>query len=478
MHQSPQTLIHGGSRFHLPRILRQRWRWLALGAAALLVSVTSLTAFTYLHQPGETASAMLQVDSLPTGATVEVDGRGRGETPLVLALSEREHVVVLRRPGAADALYAVTPNADVTITLQADLWRRSPQLERLRPALPGASIQHADFLADGRAVLIPSLPPGDERQAWLLADGGQMERVGPPIIQGSLAVSPDGQRVAYLARGDAKGPTPVLDEVWIAPAHGERGERRYRLPPSIMGETLVDLAWSRDGQGLLLVSRQRLSGGGTRSLLRWLPSGSTQPRDLVSLPSDIVPGSFLWSPSGHAVAFLTQSGSQTALCRLDIETGQLRYLADVQDGDAHPFPMPPIAWAPDGEHLLYTAPPQGHSGQGGWLLGGKPQPSLFLASPEDPGGRRLAETEARFPVWRPDGSLLALASGKRGLVLRAFTPAGTAWDVGDIPLDVTVYAVRWDPAHAQAILALRPRGSWSPAQTEYWLARWQPEEAR
>ncbi len=478
MHQSPQTLIHGGSRFHLPRILRQRWRWLALGAAILLVSLLSLTAFTYLHQPSEAPSATLHIDSLPTGAAVEVDGRKRGETPLALALSDREHVVVLRHAGSADAVYAVTPNAGVTITLQADLWRRSPQLERLRPALPGASIQHADFLADGRAVLILSLPPGDERQAWLLADGGQMERVGPPIIQGSLAVSPDGQRVAYLARGDAKGPTPVLDEVWIAPAHGERGERRYRLPPSIMGETLVDLAWSRDGQGLLLVSRQRLSGGGTRSLLRWLPSGSTQPRDLVSLPSDIVPGSFLWSPSGHAVAFLTQSGSQTALCRLDIETGQLRYLADVQDGDAHPFPMPPIAWAPDGEHLLYTAPPQGHSGQGGWLLGGKPQPSLFLASPEDPGGRRLAETEARFPVWRPDGSLLALASGKRGLVLRAFTPAGTAWDVGDIPLDVTVYAVRWDPAHAQAILALRPRGSWSPAQTEYWLARWQPEEAR
>ena len=191
-----------------------------------------------------------------------------------------------------------------------------------------------------------------------------------------------------------------------------------------------------------------------------------------------MPGSFLWSASGHDVAFLTQSGSQTALCRLDIETGQLRYLADVQDGDTHPFPMPPIAWAPDGEHFLYTAPPQGRGGQGGWLLGGKPQPSLFLASPGDPRGRRLAEAEARFPLWRPHGSFLALASGKRGLVLRAFTPRGTAHDVGDIPLDVSVYAVRWDPAHAQALLALRPRGSWSPAQTEYWLARWQPEAAR
>lgn len=174
----------------------------------------------------------------------------------------------MRHPGAADALYAVTPHAGVTITLQADLWRRSPQLERLRPALPGASIQHADFLADGRLVLILSLPPGDERQAWLVADGGQMEHVGPPTVQGSLAVAPDGQRVAYMARGDTSRATPVLDEVWIAPAHGERGDRRYRLPQADTSETLIDLAWSRDGQGLLLVGRQRLSGGGMRSLLR------------------------------------------------------------------------------------------------------------------------------------------------------------------------------------------------------------------
>ena len=477
MQQSPQTLIHGGRRLHLPRILRQRWRWFALSVAALLVSAVSLTAFTLLRQPQELATTSLQIDSAPAGATVLVDGRGRGETPLVLALSERPHEIILQRTGSAEAAYEVTPSAGVTITLQAELWRRSPQIERLRPPLPGAAIQHADFLADGRVILSLSLQPGEERQAWLLSNG-QTERVGPPTIQGSLAVSPDGELVAYLAHGDTSKAAPVLDEVWIAPAHDGRAEKRYRLPPSTTDETLVDLSWSRDGQGLLLASRQRLSGGGTRTHLRWLPIDSTEARDLVSLPSDLVPNSFLWSPSGNVVAFLTQTGSQTALCVLDIDTGQLRYLADVQDGDSHPFPVPPIAWAPDGPQFLYTAPPQGRSGQGGWLLGGKAQPSLFLASPDNPGGRRLTDAEAHFPVWRPDGSLLAFASGKRGLVLRGFTPSGTARDVGDFPLDVSAYAVRWDPAHAQGIVAVRPRGSWSPTQTEYWLARWQTEEAR
>ena len=477
MQQSPQTLIHGGRRLNLPHILRQRWRWVALCGAALLVSLIGLTAFTILQRPQELAGAVLQIDSVPSGATVLVDGRGRGETPLVLPLSERTHQIVLQRSGFADALYEVTPAAGVTSTLQADLWRRSPQLERLRPPLPGAAIQHADFLADGRVALILSLPPGEERQAWLLADG-QTERVGPPNIQGSLAVAPDGQNVAYLARGDTSSPTSRLDEVWVAPAHNRRAEKRYHWPGASGDEALVDLSWSGDGQGLLFASRQRLSGGGTRIHLRWLPIGSADARDLVSLPSDLVQGSFLWSPSGDTVAFLTQSGSQTALCVLDIDTGHLRYLADVQDGDTHPFPIPPIAWAPDGTRFLYTAPPQGRSGQGGWLLGGKSQPSLFLASPDNPGGRRMADTEARFPVWRPDGSLLAFASGKRGLVLRAFTSGGAARDVGDFPLDISAYAVRWDPAHAQAIVAVRPRGSWSPTQTEYWLARWQPEEAR
>jgi len=477
MQQSPQTLIHGGRRLNLPPILRQRWRWVALCATVLLVSLISLTAFTIRRQPQELVTATLQVDSAPTGATVLVDGHGRGETPLVLPLSERPHEIVLQRPGSADAVYEITPRAGVTTTLQADLWRRLPQLDRLRPPLPGAAIQHADFLADGGVVLILSLPPGEERQAWLLGNG-QTERVGPTTIQGSLAVSPDGLHVAYLARSDATGPTPRLDEVWVAPAREGRGERRYRLPTVSGDEALVDLSWSGDGEGLLLASRQRLSGGGARTHIRWLPVGSTEARDLVSLPSDLVPGSFLWSPSGEVVAFLTQSGSQTALCLLEIDTDHLRYLADVQDGDSHPFPVPPIAWSPDGQRFLYTAPAQGRSGQGGWLLGGKSQPSLFLASPDDSAGRRVADAEARFPVWRPDGGLVAFASSKRGLVLRAFTPSGTARDVGDIPLDATAYAVRWDPAHAQAIVAVRSRGSWSSDQAEYWLARWQPEEAR
>ncbi len=474
MDKSPQTLIQGGRRLELPRILRRRWRWVALCVAALLVSAVGLTALMFLRQPQELATATLQIDSAPSGATVLVDSRGRGETPLVLPLSERAHEIVLQ---SADAVSEVTPAAGVTTTLQADLWRRSPQLERLRSPLPGATVQHADFLTDGRVILSLSLPPGEDRQAWLLATG-QAERLGPANIQGSLGVSPDGQNVAYLARSDATGPTPHLDEVWLAPAHESRGDRRYRLVTSSSNETLVDLSWSRHGQGLLLASRERLSGGGSRTNLRWLRLGSTEARDLVSLPSDLVPSSFLWSPSGEVVAFLTQSGSQTALCLLEIETGQLRYLADVQDGDSHPLPIPPIAWATEGTQFLYTAPPQGRGGQGGWLLGGKSRPTLFLASPDNLSGRRVADAEARFPVWRPDGSLLALASGKRGLVLRAFTPSGTARDIGEFPLDVTAYAVRWDPVNAQAIVAVRPRGSWAPSQTEYWLARWQTEEAR
>jgi len=165
MQQSPQTLIHGGRRLNLPPILRQRWRWVALCATVLLVSLISLTAFTIRRQPQELVTATLQVDSAPTGATVLVDGHGRGETPLVLPLSERPHEIVLQRPGSADAVYEITPRAGVTTTLQADLWRRLPQLDRLRPPLRGAAIQHADFLADGGVVLILSLPPGEERQA-------------------------------------------------------------------------------------------------------------------------------------------------------------------------------------------------------------------------------------------------------------------------------------------------------------------------
>ena len=47
---------------------------------------------------------------------------------------------------------------------------------------------------------------------------------------------------------------------------------------------------------------------------------------VVELPSEVVPGSYAWSPEGHRAAFLTRSGTLTALCLIDADA-DFRYLA-------------------------------------------------------------------------------------------------------------------------------------------------------
>ncbi|MFN8473891.1 MAG: PEGA domain-containing protein [Anaerolineae bacterium] len=474
----PKTLIRGGRFEHLPQILKRRWRWLVAGTLGLGVAAASIVAFMFLRVGRDTPNAALTMTSDPSMALVEVDGRKRGETPLTLALADRDHEIVLHHAGYADSVYNVTPTAGVTTTLHADLWLRSPRLQRLRPALPGAAIVHADFLVDGRIALILSLPPSDERQIWIVSGTRSVDRIGPPNVHGSIAVSPNAQRIAYAVRSERAGVTTRLDEVWIAQAPVEQGDPQYSVPTK--SESIIDLAWARDGEHLLVVSRETITGGGVRTHLRWLMPDTGEAKDLVSLPSDIVPGSFLWSSSGQWVAFLTQSGSVPSLCLLEIETGRIHYLADVASDDTHPLPIPPLAWSPDGERLLYAALTQERSKQSGWLVGPRPKQALFLGSTDNPAGQRLGDVEAVFPVWRNDDSVLAFAgaASKGTLTLRAISTRGTGRDVGDVPLDASAYAVRWDPAHAQALIAMRPRNSVSTTNLEYWLAGWQPEEAR
>lgn len=107
------------------------------------------------------AVATLVVESEPPGATVEIGGRVRGQTPLTAALAPAQHRVTLRRAGYADAAYTVRAEAHETTTLVGELWLRSPEVRRLRPTYPGTTIAGATFLADGGLALAVAVPPDD-----------------------------------------------------------------------------------------------------------------------------------------------------------------------------------------------------------------------------------------------------------------------------------------------------------------------------
>ena len=482
MHLPFRLVIELPDRAELRRATRS-WRAWAVVAGILAATVASFLALHHRVQEAEAVgSGALEVASSPTGATVEVDGRTRGQTPAVLRLSPEDHHVILRHGQYADVSYQIGVTTAQTTTLHTDLWLRTPHVERLRPTFPGSVITNAHFLSDGRVALSLALPPGNERQLWVLDHFAAAHRLGPPDIYGPIAVSADSTRVAYLARQPNSALSQDrLDEVWVASTDGGRGARHYVLPLETSGDSLVDLAWAPDGQGLVLVGRQALAGGGKRTQLRWLSMTDQETRDLVTLPSEVVPGSYLWSPNGLSVAFLSSTDQATSLCLLDTRRGQFRYFSDVNGADAQKFAFPPVAWSPDGERLLYAAPAEERVSQSGWLFGARPPLRLFITGLAETRAQRLGDAEGQAPVWRSDGVILVLArvGSNKPLVLRQVAMNGESQEVGEVPLQAgSTFAVRWDAEHAQAIITLDRSGGLGNSQPDYWLVSWRPEEAR
>lgn len=258
---------------------------------------------------------------------------------------------------------------------------------------------------------------------------------------------------------------------------GDPGQRRYVL--TAQDEQLTDLSWAPDGQRLLLVVERQQPAGGVRDQLWLLPSASGEPRVLDELPSVVVPGSDVWSPDGHQVAFLARADGHVALCLLDLRDGSLRDLAELASGTPPPFP--PVAWSADGTRLLYSAPVSAPPSLGGWLFGTPAQPALFVVDAHHPLGAPLGAKDVAFAIWRDDGSLLGLARRGNGgrLTLRLIDPDGQAHDLAALPIQSAAnFGVRWDVAHGQAIVAVPDNTGLGQGHFRYWLVRFQPEGAR
>lgn len=445
-----------------------------LGGVTLLAGLTAISFSAFGPDDDPAGAATLHVTSVPTGARIEVDGRGHGQTPAALSLSPGDHQLRLRRDGYTDTIQQVRLEAERPTALEVDLWLASPHVQQIRPAFPGARIERTSFLADGRVALLIGLPSGDEKQLWSVEASGALKRLGPSQARRNLGVSPDGRQVAYLAAPlNSSGIEGQLTQVWVGEAEGRQSDLRYELPATATGERLVDLSWAPDDRHLLLASEEQASGA-QQTRLSLIDSVGTESIDLVSLPSEVVPGSYTWRPDGRQVAFLTHAGQLTSLCLLDVE-GHFRYLADLSRDDSSPLPFPPITWSPDGDRLVYAGLADSRSKQRGWLFGPIAALSLFTADARNPIGERLGDASGQAPVWNKDGGLLAFARPKLTgpITLQDLTDPRKPRDLGELPLKPgSTYAARWDARHAQALVAVRGSSGLDGGRPEYWLVRY------
>jgi hypothetical protein len=353
-----------------------------------------------------------------------------------------------------------------------------------------------------------------------------------------IATLQDASRVRP-ARTPAQSAASRLDSAWVGNvADGaDPGAAVFRLDPptqTMLGvvaqEELAAIAWLPDSRHLLIAGRfgDPAAGGPVRTRLLLVDAGvvgdeaiGAPPAELIVLPADVPLNSAVWSPDGRHAAVLVRAAAGPGAKRLvglgviDVSrpTGEaFQYVADLgtEDGAAGLLAVAPVAWepcSPDAvcgveERLLYMAPvPNAGASSAGplGLLGLARSPSatpggLFVSTVSSPAfatgdAPRLGTgTGIVGLTWRSLGSgvegapLLGVArDANKPLALRAIDPvSGRVQDLGvqlapEVARGSSGVAVRWDVAHARALVLARSTDHGTSAEgIDAWLIDFSP----
>jgi Tol biopolymer transport system component len=247
--------------------------------------------------------------------------------------------------------------------------------------------------ADGRAIVFER-----DFEVWKLdAASGQAAKVpitrrgaaSTPAIDhvtltngfSDLALSPDGRKVVFVARG----------EVWAAPARD--GGDAVRVTRTVSRESQIE--WAPDSRRIVYVSER----DGVPHLFLFDFTGNSEMQLTKAAKADSAPRV---SPDGKALAFV-RDGKELRV--LELESRQERLVASGQIGA--PFigmPRRAVAWSPDSRWIAYLG------------LSGKSFRNVY-AVPAAGGDARpltaLPNGSSNNLSWSPDGTYIIFNTSQR-----------------------------------------------------------------
>ena len=194
-----------------------------------------------------------------------------------------------------------------------------------------------------------------------------------------LALSPDGKKVAFAARG----------EIFAASAKDGGDAARVTMTPAPEGQ----VAWSPDSRRIVYSSER----GGPAQLVAY--DFTTAKETVLTSPGegDYAPR---YAPDGKSIAFV-RGGTQ--LCVLDVDAKKERVLAKGIIADPIGIGRP-LAWSPDGRWVAFFT-----SGTRGF--------TNVAVVPAEGGETKmvsfLANSNASSVAWSPDGTFLMFDTGQR-----------------------------------------------------------------
>jgi Tol biopolymer transport system component/C-terminal processing protease CtpA/Prc len=195
----------------------------------------------------------------------------------------------------------------------------------------------------------------------------------------NLALSPDGKKVAFAARGE------------IFAASAKDGGDAARVTMTAAPESQP--AWSPDSRRIVYSSER----SGPARLVSY---DFTSSKETVLTSEGAGDDAPRFSPDGKSIAFVRGGGE---LRVLDVASGKDRVLAKGIIADPIQVGRP-IAWSPDGRWLaFFTAGTRGFTNVSVVpLAGGEARPVSFLAN-----------ANATSVAWAPDGTFLLFDTGQR-----------------------------------------------------------------